>query len=88
MIGKAQKRRQCEVEMCMDSHGNRAGMGKCHKWEWEEYSDSGNGYFFVCARIPIGRLTPVNFGARYGQFDLSPVSYQIVLIGQAYSRSS
>jgi len=38
-----------------------------------------NGYFFMCAKTPIGRLTLVNFGARYGQFDLwlslSPVSY-------------
>ena len=35
--------------------------------------------FFMCAKTPIGRLTLVNFGARYGQFDLwrslSPVSY-------------
>ena len=29
-----------------------------------------NGYFFMCAKTPIGRLTLVNFGARYGQFDL------------------
>ena len=44
--------------------------------------DSGNGYFFMCAIIPVGRLTLVNFGARYGQ------SYQIVLVGWACSRSS
>jgi len=25
----------------------------------------------MCAKIPIGRLTLVNFGARYCQFDVS-----------------
>jgi len=33
-------------------------------------SGTGNGYFFMCAKIPIGRLTLVNLGARYGQFDV------------------
>ena len=27
--------------------------------------------FFMCAKIPIGRLTLVNFGAQYGQFEVT-----------------
>ena len=67
-------------------------MGFPFAWKWEhKYAKNGNemskreggngnGYFFTCAKIPIGRLTLVNFGARYGSL-MSPVSYQIVLIG-------
>jgi len=32
---------------------------------------NGNGYFFVRAKIPIGRFTLVILGARYGQFDVT-----------------
>jgi len=57
-------------------------MGFPLEWEHRDATNgNGNVYFFMCAEIPIGRLTLVNFGARYGQFDLSPVSYQIVLTG-------
>jgi len=33
--------------------------------------DNGNGYFSMCTKIPIGRLTLVNLGAWYCQFDVS-----------------
>ena len=37
-----------------------------YTWQWElEW------LLFMCAKIPTGRLTLVNFGARYGQFDVT-----------------
>jgi len=41
--------------MCM---GIPTNMRKW-EWIWEEYTSdngNGNGYFFMCAKIPIGRL--------------------------------
>jgi len=49
------------------------GMGMGFPWEWEhKYANNGNGngYSFTRARIPIGRLTLANLGARYGQSDV------------------
>jgi len=45
----------------------------CIPWEWEHKyanNENGNGYSFTRARIPIGRLTLANLGARYGQSDV------------------
>ena len=33
--------------------------------------EMGMAAFFMCAKILIGRLSLVNFGARYGQFDVT-----------------
>jgi len=47
-------------------------MGFPLEWEHRDATNgNGNVYFFMCAEIPIGRLTLVNFGARYGQFDVT-----------------
>ena len=58
-------------------------MGMEFAWEWEhKYAEMGMGIehltmrmaTFSCmmyAKIPIGPLTLVNFGARYGQFDVT-----------------
>jgi len=58
-----------------DVHGNGIPMGMGtqirRNGNGNRTPDNENGYFFMYAKIPIGPLTLVNFGARYGQFDVT-----------------